>query len=176
MGANQLLLIVGALVLLITVQLSINSTIIRAYEYSLDGEATIDAVSIGQAMIDEINTKSFDEATVAAPKYTVSALTAPASLGRDGSGENVILDSGAVFLSKTLFDDIDDYNGYTRRVKSSTLDFYTVRDSVYYVTEADLTVPSTTQTFYKRIEVVVTNANLLFPVKMTSLYAYRRYF
>jgi hypothetical protein len=175
MGANQLLLIVGALVLLITVQLSINSTIIRAYEYTLDGEATIDAVSVGQAMIDEINTKSFDETTVAAPKFFVTDLTQSGSLGRDG-GETLTLDTGSVFLSKTLFDDIDDYNGYTRKVKSPTMDYYTVQDSIFYVTDNDPSIWSSTRTFYKRIEVKVTHPNLLFPVKVTSLYAYRRYF
>jgi hypothetical protein len=177
MGSNQLLLIVAALAILITLQLSINGSLIRSFVADLDGEATIDAVSVGEAMIDEIQTKAFDEQVVANRIFDLDLLTASNSLTREGSTENsVSAYEREPFQSKSKFNDADDYNRYTRIVSSPRLGDYKVKDTVYYVSGTSLDSASNTRTWWKKIEVTVTHPNLLFPVTVRSVVVYRQFF
>ncbi len=177
MGANQLLMIVAALAILITLQLSINGSLIRSFVSDLDGEATIDAVSVGEAMVDEIQTKVFDENVISEVVFDSTLLSSPVALTREGLVENsVAVYEREPFQSKIKFDDVDDYNGYTRIVSSPRLGDYKVRDSIYYVRRSNLDQYSNAQTWYKKIEVTVTHPNLLFPVTVKSVSVYRQYF
>jgi hypothetical protein len=61
------------------------------------------------------------------------------------------------------FDDMDDYCGdgtrpYIRAASSGSLTGYRLTVNVYYVKKATPNVSSSTQTFYKRIDVTVTNS------------------
>jgi len=177
MGSNQLLLIVAALAILITLQLSINGSLIRSFVADLDGEATIDAVSVGEAMVDEIQTKVFDEQVVPGVVFDLNLLTPSNSFGRETSTENTVSPyEREPFQSKTKFNDVDDYDGYTRIVTSPRLGDYTVKDTVYYVLGSNLDSPSNTQTWWKKVEVTVTHPNLLFPVTVKSVVVYRQFF
>ena len=80
------------------------------------------------------------------------------------------------FQSKPKFNDVDDYNGYTRIVSSPRLGDYTVKDTVYYVSGTDLDSLSNTQTWWKKVEVKVTHPNLLIPGTVKSVVVYRQFF
>jgi hypothetical protein len=90
------------------------------------------------------------------------------------------------FQSKSKFNDIDDYNGYTRLDHSSHLGTFLVRDSVIYVDSVTYNSFSYSQTWYKKIIVVVKHPNmidslainyyLLDSVMSKSLAVYRQYF
>src|SRR5215831_7146877 len=122
MASNQLTLIVGALALLVTLQLSINAAIIRATTSSLDGEATIDAISIGQAMIDEIRGMAYDSIACRRVVANPADFTPASKLGADGDTleYRITLDQEP-FQSQIVYNDVDDYNGYKRIVKSPRL-------------------------------------------------------
>ena len=65
--------------------------------------------------------------------------------------------------NSSWFDDIDDYCGdgtrqYIRAASSGSLTGYRLTVSVYYVKKATPNVAASSQTFYKRIDVTVTNS------------------
>lgn len=177
MNRGQMLLVVGALALFASLQLSVNSAILRSSTTSYDGEATVEAISIGQAMIDEIVTQEFDSTTVFSHSMSDPSVFTPSSkLGADVDTEKTVAAlERDPFKSQVRFNDIDDYNGYSRIVTSSHLGDFTVKDSVYYVSESDQTTYSSTQTWYKKIVIRVSHPNLLYPVVMKSLIVFRRY-
>ena len=53
---------------------------------------------------------------------------------------------------------------------------FTVTDTVDYVSESSPDVVSNARTFYKRITVTVTHANMSYPLKLTDVAIYRKYF
>ena len=179
MNLGQMLLVVGAVAMLATLTVSINSTILQAYVVSYDSEATIDAISIGQTMIDEILTQRFDSLTAATQIVKWPSLCAPPSrLGPDRPIEKDSVHSPEIdpFRSKEFYDDIDDYNHYSRVVNTPHLGKFTVKDTVYYVPESnfDDTTKTTMQTWYKRIVVTIGHPNLYRPVVMKSMVVFRR--
>jgi len=177
MNTGQVILVVGALTLLSMLALSINTTILNAYVTSYDSEATIDAISVGQAMIDEILTQDFDSVTVTSRTLSSpSQCTPPSRLGADlDSEKTVIKDSTEPFQSQIKFNDIDDYNNYSRIVATPHLGKFTVVDTVYYVQGSSLDVKSSTQTWFKKILVTIKHPNLYRPVVMKSLVVFRKY-
>ena len=178
MNTGQLLLVVGALALLSTLALSINSTILNAYVVSYDSEATIDAISIGQTMVDEIMKMSFDSITVTSKTITDPSQCTPAArLGVDLDSEKTVpAYETAPFTSDSLFNDVDDYNHYSRIVSTPHLGNFTVTDTVFYVTDGSLNTPSATQTWFKKVIVTVKHPNLYTPVVVKSLVVFRKHF
>jgi hypothetical protein len=175
MNLGQLPLVVGALCLLATLALSVNSSILNATMLSLDTEATVSAMSIGQAMLDEIlSNPGYDQTTLDRLVTDRSVLTIAAKLGPD-STEVVPANEQEPFKSNTVFNDVDDYNKYTRRVFSTNLGMFTVRDSVFYVQETNLSAYSSSPTWFKKIQVTVSHPNLARPLVLKQIMVYRRF-
>jgi hypothetical protein len=174
--SNQLLLVLGAFALLATIQLSINSMVLQASVVSYDNEATFNAMSIGQAMIDEIRATGtlYDQAAKYGVVYDSTQLTSPSMLGPD-SGETISLPDRYPYQSQVVYNDVDDYNGYSRIDSSTVLGKFTVTDTIYYVQDANQSIKSSTQTWYKKIVVTVKHPSLLYPVVLKSLVVYRKY-
>jgi len=168
MNLGQILLIVLALALLATLQLTINSTILRASLITMDNEARIDAISVAQAMIDEINARSFDSSTVSKVVHFTTELTPRIRFGPESGESTVPAYDQEPFKSQTVFNDIDDYHRYTRLDHSSTLGTFLVRDSIIYVMSTNQDVYSATPTWYKKIFVVVKNPNLVDSIIVSS--------
>jgi hypothetical protein len=177
MNTGQVLLVVGALTLLSTLGLAINSSIVQAYVATYDSEATIDAISIGQAMIDEIVTQGFDSSTVISTTLTSpTQCTAVLRLGADIDSEKTLtVPDSEPFKSQARFNDIDDYHKYSRVVSSPRLGNFTVTDTVYYATGTSLDVASSSQTWYKRILVTVKHPRLYRPVTLSTLVVFRKF-
>ncbi len=190
MGTGQMMLIILALALLATLTLSINTTIISKYEMIYEAEATIDAISIGQAMLDEALTKDFDEKTIGI-KITNPADLTNYPLGRDANdvwlpaidslnipgtyGYNAALPVKTKFSSIGL-DDFDDYNRYRRVVYTPRMGRFFVQDTVFYVQEINPDSPSSSRTFQKKMIVKVWHQNMQNPLVVSDLSIYRRYF
>src|SRR5512147_3077970 len=81
MNTGQMMLVLGALMLLSMLSLSVNSMFIDKTTTMLDAEANLNAVSIAQSMLDEIMVQSYDAATVSAKIYSASDFTGAGSLG-----------------------------------------------------------------------------------------------
>ena len=178
MGLGQMMSVIGALMLLSMVSLGINTMIIGKTTTMLEAEASLAAISLAQTMIDEIQTTNFDENTIGTKVYNATDLTAAGSFGPSGTeASNVPLpDNASPFKSLTKYNDVDDYNNYRRTASTPLLGNFTIEDSVYYVLETNPNTKSSTQTFFKKIVVKVTHRNMSFPLYLSDVAIYRRYF
>lgn len=138
------MLAVGALVLFSLISLNFNGVVIQNLTHEIDNKVFLTAFSLADDLIEEIKQKSFDEKTIVFSAINKNQLTTSNSLGPD-SGE----------VSVNYFDDIDDYKGYTKNISLPHAEEYTVKANVYYVQEDNQGQVSTTQTFYKRVDVRV---------------------
>ncbi len=191
MNTGQMLTVVFALVLLGVVTLVINQMLADKAQVMLQAEASLTAISLGQTMLDEIKTKSYDAVTAPSGSiyppdggtkvYDSSAFTSPSGLGPSGTeSHNVPLpespDTVYPFKSIQNYNDVDDYNHYSRYVYSSVLGTFFITDTVYYVIESSPDMQSTTQTFFKKIVVTITHPNMSYPLQLSDIAVYRRYF
>jgi hypothetical protein len=187
MNTGQTMMVILAMMLLGTLSLNVNSTLINSSSTSLEMEAQLDALSYGQTMLDEILSKSFDQKTANGTRIFYPA-DMSSYLGYDGGTEFFVKPDSSylgAFKSLTKYNDVDDYNGYWRIVTNARLGQFTIRDTVQYVSETcpDSVKLSTQQTFYKRVTVYITSPYLtkdkngnVFPLVMRDLAVYRKYF
>ena len=178
MGTGQMLSVLGAIMILSMVSLAINTMIIGKTTTMLEAEASLTAISLAQTMIDEILTKSYDLATVTQKVYDPTLFTAASGLGPNSTEtSNVPLpDAATPFKSYKYYNDVDDYNGYRRTASTPLLGKFTIVDTVYYVSESNPNQKLSTQTFFKKIVVTVRHPNMSYPLQMSDLAVYRRYF
>jgi len=152
MGLGQTLLTIMSLMLLGRIILSMNTTTLDIGFTKDMAEYRIAATSLGTSMMEETSAQNFDEKTLDSTITISSASQFSSSLSLD-AGESTVND----------FDDIDDYNGYS---KADTLEsepgkpgaIYTTMVTVNYVTVlGSNVVVSLTQTYCKQITVKVTS-------------------
>ncbi len=185
MSSGQTLMVIAAMILLGTLALSVNTTLMNSSTTSLEMEAGLDALSYGQSLLDEILSKEFDEKTINERAFSYSDITPIAQLGPDAGESFPLPDSSATdnFKSKLKYDDVDDYLNYTRVVKNPRLDYFTLTVNIQYVNEDAPDNLTTSPTFYKRVTVSISNpymvknsSGTVFPLVMRDLAVYRRYF
>jgi len=150
MGLGQTLLTIMALMLMGRLILTVNRTTLEVGSSKDVSEYRITATSLGTSILEYANDLAFDEATVDTflTSTQASSLTAAASFGAE-SGET----------SYTLFDDIDDYQGYVRvdTIPNSAIFYTTVRVQYLNVSAPSTVTTTTTRTFNKLITVYVTS-------------------
>jgi len=176
-----MLLVLGALALLGGITLGINKMLLDKTETMLETEAALSSIALGQSMIDEIMVNAFDQAVVGGAKlFNPTAMTGVGSLGREGSEGSLVSipeapDTANAYRSFKYYNDIDDYNLY-KRYAITSMGTFTIVDSVYYVLETSPDVKSNTQTFCKKVVVTVTHPNMKYPLTLSDISVYRRYF
>ncbi len=174
---NQMFTIIGALVLLGTTSMGINFMLASKTVTMLEAEASLNAVSIAQTMIDEVMTKSYDASTANGTKiYNTSYFTGAGSLGCSSTEASNVPQPDVTYKSVTYYNDVDDYHNYRRTVSTPVLGDFTVGDTVIYVSESNPDVKSFTQTFHKKVIVTVRHANMSYPLKLSDVVVYRKYF
>jgi hypothetical protein len=164
MGSNMILA-VGALIIFSTFLSSSDKLMIMNTQLAEQNEYYLTALSLGESLITEAKTKAFDQMTVTNPVTMPDSLSAV--LGTDGASEAVpspdtLITSSPYtsvtpgFRSGVKFNDIDDYNGYKRKVNTQRAEGYTLSATVAY---ASATYPDSTQygtkTYCKKMTVVV---------------------
>ena len=160
MGYQQILTIAGIMllsILILNVNTSTSGRLISMYS----NEAVISASGIAQALIDEIQTRAYDENTISSIVLKTDSLTQVAQLGKE-PGETI----------PTQFDDIDDYNNYVRTDSLKRMGNFNSRVFVYYVNPNNPDVKSKKPTFTKRIEVHITNFSLPDTLKFYHIVGY----
>ena len=185
MHSGQTMLVIAAFVLLSTLTLSINSTMITSSNLGLEMEVNLNALSLGQSLLDEMLNKDFDENTTGGRRINVEA-KASTILGPD-AGEVITGADIYPYKSKKIFDDFDDYNGYERAANDSILGIFTIKAEVKYADENTPDNNSLAKTFQKRATITVTHPNMtkdlrvandttVLPVVLKDLWVYRRFF
>ncbi|MDP3143158.1 MAG: hypothetical protein Q8N14_04370 [Candidatus Omnitrophota bacterium] len=125
---------------------------------SVDAELQVSATNVGQAMMEEIKTKCWDD--TAASAANCSGAVTPSAIGLDGESRTQC--TGA---SATPFDDVDDYNGYFETCSWGGPS-YTTTVQVCYVPSGSLdsttpcVIAQASATDFKRIQVTVSNPTL----------------
>lgn len=169
-----MMLTIGAIMLFAFFMTSANNIMLQNKIQSSESEYIITAIGLGQSIINEAKTKAFDEKTVTGSVTAASQLTAAASLGND-AGEifsQPDISGTSQFQSFTKFDDIDDFNGYTRSVKTPRAGDYTVTVRVQYINENDPETVNAAQTYSKKMTVTVTSPYITIPVKLYYAFTY----
>ncbi len=147
MNTGQMMITIGALMLLTTVILRVNSDFLLSTVQMAESKYELVAISLGTSLIEEAFSKPFDEIT-ANDSLISSPTLLSSNLGPD-AGED----------TRAQFDDFDDYNNYVEYTAGDTTllsaDFK-ITSKVYYVNPPSLTAAGT-KTYFKRIEVEVTS-------------------
>ena len=158
MSNSQSMLSLGALLLLSLISLRFNSSALENTTIETENKVYLTAFSLADDLIEEIKQKAFDAATVDFPTTNPSDLTPPSGLGH-GSGE--------VYPN---YNDIDDFNGFTKTISAPHAENYSVSSEVYYVSESDPNTKVMTQTFYKKVEVTVSSPYMRNPINLSFIF------
>ena len=124
-------------------------------------KSVIVADGLAQSIIEEIQTKAFDEKTITVPVWAVTSLTSSGSLGKD-TGENL----------NTQFDDIDDYKDYTATFNIDQVGVFNIKVAVCYVDQMNPDVVSSLQTYSKLVTVNITNESLPDTLRFKQVISY----
>ena len=151
MGLGQTMLTIMALVLMGRIILSVNTTTLDVGFTKDMAEYRITATSLGTSMLEQSSALAFDENTVDSAASSTATLTAAASFGPDATESSV-----------DEFDDIDDYNNYTKMDTLTNSAIYKTKVRVSYVDISGSNVVSTTtKTFSKEVIVDITSDYLI---------------
>ena len=153
-GVNSLLTI-GALVLLSLTSLRFNTNILQNMTVQIENKVYLTAFSLADDLIEDIKEKAFDEKTIDFQAIAQNQLSLP--LGRE-SGENW-----------PNFNDIDDFNGYTKDVSLPHAEGYTVNCLVNYVDANGQDLIS--QSYFKKVTIIVKSKYLRSPLFMSFIFS-----
>lgn len=179
MNTGQMLITIAALVLLGMVIMRVNTGFLNTGTTIMETKFNIMAISLGTSLIEEANTKAFDEATDANPISTTTPLTNYNALGPE---------SGEIYPN---YDDFDDYNNYTRLISARPISpipsgvetvvvdstfrsaDYRLECQVDYVTISGSQIASTTsKTWNKRLRVTITSPSMRDTVRLQTIFSY----
>lgn len=153
----QSMLSLGALMIFAMISLRFDSAVLQNTELEIENKVYLTAFSLADDLLEEIKQKAFDQQTVVFQSISPVSLTAPQSLGADGE-------------VWPAFNDIDDYNGFSKPVSLPHAENYTVSSYVSYVSDTDQDEVSAIQTYYKRVEIYVDSPYLPHRIKIFYIF------
>ncbi len=159
MNTGQSLLSIGAMMLLSILVLRVNNTFNNTSTVLQDSKLGILATSIATSQIEEISRLAFDECTDSNSTNSLSSLTPPSSLGPE---------PGETYPN---YNDVDDYNGFTKTDTSMTAVF-NISCSVVYVSDTNPDVASSVPTWNKKITITVTSPSMIDTIRASTIYSY----
>lgn len=158
MNTGQMLLSLGALLLLSTMILRFNRSVLTSDEVMYNSKFNVLASSLCTSIIEEARGKAFDESTVN------NAVTKTDELSKNLGSE-----TGETYET---FDDFDDFNGYVRVDSTMPSAVFYVMSKVDYIVVSSLVKPVSSPTWHKRITVTVISPSMKDPVQMSSTFSY----
>jgi len=190
MNTGQMMLVAGALTLLSLLAVSINQMLVGQTQTQLDAEASLNAISVAQSLLDEIQTKYYDAAVM--PVYQsgtwvtprvydnqiASTMTASIALGPNSAEQSAVPLPDSTYPHKSVagYGDVDDYNGYVRIDSTSRMNGFRSVVKVYYTVDGSPDNVSNVPTCFKRIDVTVTQQSMKHPLTLSDVAIYRKYF
>lgn len=160
MNGIQSFLTIGAISFLTLTTLNFNSSLLESTTVEVENKVYLTAFSLADDLIEEIKEKNFDEKTLVFPTTNRSNLTSPQNLGRESE----------VY---PFFDDIDDYNNFTRHIEAPYVETYDLSCRVYYVQEDNSNIESSVQTFHKRVEITVTSKYIRNDIALSFIFTHK---
>jgi len=196
MNLGQTMITMGMFVLLVMSVISANRMLVQNAETGLQTEALTESATIAGDFFQEAQSRKFDELVDTARTDQVPADFSspsggspsnsewgPSNAERAAAGSMPDNTGSGHYRSINAYDDVDDYNGYTRIVDADTtngirIGGFVVTVRVMYV-DPNLTDPDTKdllavtyQTFMKRIEVDIEHAQYLPKITYKSVISY----
>jgi hypothetical protein len=157
MGTGQMLLSVGAMVLLSTTLLNYNQSSANSNLTLMESKYSLLAISLANSLIEEATGKPFDAKTVSS---SISSTNQLSSIG---------LDSHETFPN---FDDFDDYDDLEITERTLPAAEFNIRCKVDYINPANPNVPAGGRTWHKKITVFISSHALSNTVEMSQVYSY----
>lgn len=154
----QSFLSLGALMIFSLISLRFDSAVLQNVEVEVENKVYLTAFSLADDLLEEIKQRAFDQQTVVFKAISTTALTAAANLGKE---------SGEVWPN---FNDIDDYHNYSKPVSLPHAENYTVTSQISYVQANNQDQISTTQTYFKRVEIFVDSPYLKHQLKLQYVF------
>lgn len=159
MSSNiQSMLSLGALMIFGMISLRFDSAVLQNVEVEVENKVYLTAFSLADDLLEEIKQKAFDEQTVDFKSISTDALTTSQNLG---------CESGEVWPN---FNDIDDYNNYTKPVSLPHAEKYTITSKISYVDATNQDQISTAQTYFKRVDLFVDSPYLRHQIKLSYVF------
>lgn len=155
MSTGQSMLSLGAILLLAFISLNFNSTLLQTTTVETENKVYLTAFSLGDDLIEEIKQKAFDERTIDFQAINENQLTLPCGP-----------ETGEVWSN---FDDMDDYNNYSKPVNLPHVEDYTVTSKVNYVNSSGQNI--LVQSFFKKVTITVTSKYLSSPLQMHFIFS-----
>ncbi len=154
MNQSQIILTIGAFFILGTIMLMVNNSTLESLDKKFESKNLFYLINEANNLFEEIQTKSFDEKITSLTNLIRDSLTHPLNFGPDGE-------------LYPFYDDIDDYNNYSTTITTPDNKSFRLNVSVKYVNESAPEQTSTTQTFFKfvQIQCVGQQQNKLFELK-----------
>jgi hypothetical protein len=164
MSGIQMILTIGAMILLGSVIIMVNSNILTTEDVLYDSNFGILATSIGSSIIEEANKKYYDDLTdTVVVTNKTNLFTAPSDLGiESGEDPNDIL----------TWDDFDDFNGYSYVDSTMPSAVFNVECEVVYISPSDLNSKSNSREWSKKIIVKVSSESMKDTIVQTSIFSY----
>lgn len=161
MNSGQMILSIGALLLLALTVLRVNNTILQTDSVMMDSKFGILATSIATSFIEKASKKAFDANTFDDAVSSLSGLTAANGLG-PASGET----------TPETFNDFDDFNGYNEQISNLPSAVFDVSCEVCYVDPTNPDGILNTQSWNKRMTVKVSSKSSQDTIKISTIYSY----
>jgi len=143
MNTGQMILTIGAMILLATIVLRVNTNNLINESVRDQAQYGVLATSIATSILEEAQSKAFDENT---DTNSVSSLTQLSEILGPESGE-----------TPATFDDFDDYNGYTKRDSTMPSAVFDIACEVVYVTANDVSGSSANRTWNKKMKITISS-------------------
>ncbi len=157
MNTGQMLITIGAMVLLGLVVLRVSSGFLTTNTVMLETKFDVLAVSLATSVIEEATGKAFDQNT---DTSAVNLLSSLSTIGKDGE-------------TYPDFNDFDDYYGFTKIDSTLPSAIFRIDCQVGYIDPANPEVLKTTpKTWHKKLNVQVTSPSMTDTIKLSTIYSY----
>ena len=160
MNTGQMMLSIGAIVLLATIVLRVNNSFLSTNETMNESKFGVLAVSLAQSVIEEASNKAFDAQTDGNAIHDSTLLTSPSGLG-PASTEHY-----------PDFNDFDDFNGFQKDVTNLPSANFHISCKVFYIEAANPDEAVNHKTWNKKIIVTVSNKSSKDTVRVSSIFSY----
>ena len=161
MSSGSSLLIIAGIIFFTNLILNFNRTASTQEGAIYENESYIYGESLVQSILEELETRNFDENTIAHEVKKSARLTKSNSLAPDDAESSIF-----------EFDDIDDFNGFILVDSLSGHGIYNCTVEVYYVDPDYPEAKSNNAFFSKRVDIVLTNTYLMHDITISKIYSY----
>ncbi len=160
MNTGQMMITLGAMILLSIVILRVTKTFLQTDIILMESKFGVLGVSLATSMMEEATGSAYDEES---DSGTVLSLLDLSTIGPD---------AGEVYPN---FDDFDDFDGLVKIDSSMPSAVYKIECEVNFVTLGDLDGFSAAKTWHKKMKILVTTPSSPDTIELETIYSYFYY-